>query len=405
MSLFDRLLPRGPVHILGQSEPEGTSSGSDRVEEAVPLVTLHLNGPEYGAAQDEQSSETFSNWMPGVYATAYLYEDQEGLNYLAGRGWESVKVPLRWERIQPNLLAPLDVAELRQLREFLDRCLVAGLKVVLDIHNYGIYFLHRGRQGVGMAIGSREVPVEAFADLWRRLAREFREHPAVIGYALCAEPQGSAGLTLEVWQQASQAAVTAIREEDRYSEIHVPGWDWSSVARWSANGGPWVRDDAPGRTRFMGHHYWDSDGSGKYERSYDDEVRAAQSKGWRARGHRDALHTKVLGELEAFVGWAQRHRVRVLIGELGWPWKQDSGKWNELGRVYLERCVDLDVPLTVWAAGAWADGLELLVYQGSPISALTPTAPVVEKLLDPGTFSRNGVARVPDTGERDDLEE
>jgi hypothetical protein len=49
----------------------------------------------------------------------------------------------------------------------------AGLRVILDMHNYGAYYLSDGTQGVRRPIGSDQVRVPHFVDVWRRLDVSF----------------------------------------------------------------------------------------------------------------------------------------------------------------------------------------------------------------------------------------
>ena len=346
-----------------------------------PQSQLHLNGPEYGVDYTAATG-TFSSANPGVYDSDYHYDTQASLDYLASRGWKVVKLPIRWERIQADLHGPLRESELTRLTAFLDRCQQAGLTVNLDIHNYGLYYRDIAGTGVRTAIGDPDLPISAFADLWRRLATELKDNPAVVVYNLCAEPQGDYGaLTAATWREASQAAVTAIREVDLRTEIHVGGFAWSSVAYWqNYNPAPWIIDPA-NNFRYVGHHYWDSDGSGGYSRTYAAEVTAAEQAGHVAGDLPTALHTRLLGELTRFSDWLINNNVRGCIGEAGWPYA--SSEWNALGDWYLEESTRRGIPLVHWQAGEWGDWDYMALYQGSPIDTARPNALVAESHFAP----------------------
>jgi aryl-phospho-beta-D-glucosidase BglC (GH1 family) len=187
-----------------------------------------------------------------------------------------VRLPFRWERLQPQLGQPLDPSELLRLQTAVAQAGAAGLKVVLDVHNYGAYYLSDGRQGVRRALGSDQVTKAHFADLWSRVSAAFAGNPAVMGYGLMNEPIGigsSVGLTpARRWEIFSQAAVDAIRARGDATTILVSGYFWSGAATWKANHPKaWIVDPL-GRFRYEAHHYFDRDHSGHYRTRYAQEL-------------------------------------------------------------------------------------------------------------------------------------
>ena len=191
-----------------------------------------VNGGEFGAPIDRRTAR-FSNRSPGKYNTWYHYDRAGTFKFLARREVGHVKIPFRWERLQPRLGGPLDRAEVGRIRDVVRRAKRAGLPVILDMHNYGAYYLFDGERGVRRPIGSDHVSIDDFADAWRRISRSFGDNEGVLAYALMAEPFGMprAGdrSPAEVWEQASQAAVTAIRGRDDDTLVSVPGYDWDAI--------------------------------------------------------------------------------------------------------------------------------------------------------------------------------
>jgi len=156
----------------------------------------------------------------------------------------------------------------------------AGLSVILDVHNFGGYYRDEGGRGVRLTVGSDELPSSALADLWRRLSAEFGAEPAVGGYTLMNEPaelEGRGELTpAQVWEQASQEALDAIRGNGDDTLVLVPGYDWAAVRGWAEeHPQAWIVDPLD-RFRYEAHHYWDADRSGRYEDRYADEVAGAR---------------------------------------------------------------------------------------------------------------------------------
>jgi endoglucanase len=115
--------------------------------------------------------------------------------------------------------------------------------------------------------------------VWRRISRAFKNHPAVVGYTTMTEPikiRPQHGRTsIQVWQRASQAALTAIRKTGDTKLVMVSGYHWSSAHNWPRwNPAPWINDPAD-NFLYEGHHYWDGDHSGGYAKTYQQEVAAS----------------------------------------------------------------------------------------------------------------------------------
>jgi hypothetical protein len=239
---------------------------------------INMSGGDFGTPGPLEATSTFSNANPGAYNAAYHYDTLQSYGYVASRGMSLVRLPVRWERVQPVLGGALNAAEVQRISDAIGRADAHGMRVILDIHNYGAYWLSDGSQGVRRAIGSAEVTVNHFATLWRLLSTSFRSTPGLVGYGLMNEPVGMAGPL--AWEQASQAAVTAIRQNGDTKLVLVPGYNWSGAQQWtSQHPRPWITDTAA-NVRYEAHHYWDRDSSGAYVNSYASEVSNAVARGY-----------------------------------------------------------------------------------------------------------------------------
>ena len=242
------------------------------------LRGLNVAGAEFATPVDEPSSP-FSNANAGLYGRDYLYPSQESLAYLAARGISFVRLPLRWERLQPRLGHALDRDEQRRLLSCVARARAAGLEVVLDVHNYGAYYLFSPSrdEGVRRAVGSRHVSNAHFANLWLQLSRMFKRNATVVGYGLMNEPVGMRGA--RAWESASRAAVRAVRSNGDGKRILVQSYFWGGVRQFHAYhpGGPWIKDP---NTWYEAHQYFDSDRSARYAATFDEEVVLAAKEGF-----------------------------------------------------------------------------------------------------------------------------
>lgn len=266
---------------LGDSESGVESANSQaRVFEAHPGAApwtrgITVNGGEFGSPIAAKRSQ-FSNENLGRYQTRYHYDRQHTFDYLAGRGVGHVRIPFRWERLQPQLGEALDADEVHRLKSVIGRARAAGLGVILDMHNYGAYYVSNGDEGIRRPIGSRQVSIADFVDAWRLISVEFSAVDGIIGYVLMAEPFDLSSVgrlsPVEVWEAASQRALNAIRATDDRRVVSVSGYAWSSLSRWTKiHPRGWIEDPAS-NFLYEAHHYWDRDYSGDYVHSYDAEV-------------------------------------------------------------------------------------------------------------------------------------
>lgn len=282
----------GTTYPLAVYEDRSSPPGIDTAQPQAAVVEAHRStagvmrgvnvaGGEFGAPVVDTTS-SFSNVNRGAYDRAYHYDSQPTFDYLASRGAKVVRIPFRWERVQPTLGAGLDLEEVRRLKAVAGRARAAGMKVILDLHNYGGYYLHDAASGRGVrhAIGSAAVPVTRFADLWRRLSGYFKGNDAVLGYGLMNEPVDMPGRA-KGWEQASQAAVDKIRTNGDGAVVFVSGYNWDGVQTFaSVHPRKWIVDYSR-RTRYEAHHYWDRDNSGDYPDPYDAELADAIARGFR----------------------------------------------------------------------------------------------------------------------------
>jgi Cellulase (glycosyl hydrolase family 5) len=251
---------------------------------------VNLSGGEFGApGGSDEGDEEFSNENPGTYDEDYHYDSQESLDYLASRGIDTVRLPFRWERIQPQIGGPLDADELDRLQAMVGRANSAGLQVILDVQNFGSYHLAQGDTVVRAAIGSEQLPVSAFADLWSRLSEAFDGAPGVLAYDLMNEPvylgadadlvsmEADEDLSgAKAWEGASQAAVDAIRARGDDTLIMVPSYGYSHPGEWAEwHPEAWINDPAD-NFRYEAHHYW----SAEQGESYDDDLAEAVDDGF-----------------------------------------------------------------------------------------------------------------------------
>jgi hypothetical protein len=221
----------------------------------------------------------FSNENPGEHGKNYLYPSATNLSYLRGRGHELIRLPFRWERVQPAPGGPLDSVELGRLRQAVTAIGAAGQIAILDVHNLEGYAFADGFA----PLGSERLSIKHFADLWRRLSSEFGDSDTVQGYDLLNEPMNMPG-GASTWEKASQAAVNAIRRSGDKTPVMVAGYHTNPQV---IGGGvfafvfnhpkAWIKDPLKERLRYTTHSYFGHYG---YEWSYQQS-----NDFWKQRGY------------------------------------------------------------------------------------------------------------------------
>ncbi|WP_160010870.1 glycoside hydrolase family 5 protein [Rhizobium sp. 18055] len=289
------------------------------------LQGINLSGAEFGDPG-------------GEYFKAYDYPSEETIAYFAGKGFNTVRLPFLWERLQPQLGKPLDEAEVKRLKDTVDLLRKQHLTIVLDPHNYASYNKTK--------IGNAPVTDTAFAEFWARLAVEFANQEDVI-FGLMNEPND---IATDVWLKAANAAIRTIRATGANNLILVPGTKWTGAHSWEtdgpggANGTVMLGIRDPRKNyAFEVHQYFDDDSSGTNSECTGND--------------------KALDAVTAMTAWARKNNTRVFLGEFGVS--QDKACVAGLSHVlnHLQANPDVWLGWTYWVAGDWWPESETLNVQ------------------------------------------
>lgn len=148
--------------------------------------------------------------LPGVYGDDYSYDSAATLAAVADRGHTLIRLPFRWERIQPTRGAALNATELGRLQTFVANARAEGMRVILDVHNYARYIDSSAAGGLERVLGTANLPVSSLVDLWTRLSTAFKNDPDVDydlmnePHDLVAVPGGFTGTTRYDWSDGVQ---------------------------------------------------------------------------------------------------------------------------------------------------------------------------------------------------------
>ena len=312
--------------VLSPEQPSATPSLATTTATATPSALLPAIGVCMSGLED-------GDRVPGKPDVDYGIPKAWEYQYFASKHLTMIRLPFKWERIQPTLSGPLDPFMLSVLKGQLAIAAALNMTILLDCHNYARYgdYVINGTTG--------PLTSDVFADLWLRIATEFNGMQGLHGYDLMNEPHDMPDL--HVWPQAAQAAINAIRSVDKLTPIYVEGNQWSGAAQWQQNNPDFPLIDPQDKLVYSTHCYLDRDGSGTHF-NWQEEVR-----------HNVTVH---IGEqrLSNFLSWKQTHGVRGHLGEMGAGYDDDG--WFE--------ALDLSLQLVQ------AAGMEM-TYANTPTHAHT----------------------------------
>ncbi|MDW7691366.1 glycoside hydrolase family 5 protein [Flammeovirgaceae bacterium SG7u.111] len=297
------------------------------------LFTLLLNGgvlaqTPFGV---NLAGAEFESEIPGKFNVNYTYPTASELDYYKSKGLMLVRLPFRWERIQPTLNSSLDPVELKRIKDFVQSAKERNIVVLLDLHNYCRYELN----GKSEIIGSKNLSIAHFKDVWSKLSAEFKNTPTIWGYGIMNEPHDL--LSSTSWFSMAQEAISGIRKNDTKTRIVVAGDSWSSAERWvKASDNLKNLSDPSNNLVFEAHVYFDDNASGMYAKNYDEEY---------------AYPNIGVDRVKPFVNWLKTNKLKGFIGEYGVPSKDK--RWlvplDNFLRYLKANCING----TYWAGGPW----------------------------------------------------
>lgn len=240
---------------------------------------LNISGAEYGE-------------FDGVEGVNFTYPSASTMSYFADKAFDTVRLPFKWERLQPRLGEAFERTELERLKTSVAGLREKGFIVILDPHNFGYYS--------GNNIGSAEVSPRQFAQFWIRLAAEFANEDG-IAFGLMNEPHDIAPT---VWLDAANQAIAGIRAVGARNLILVPGTHWSGVVTWAEDFGRGSNAttmlgvvDPIDNFAFEVHQYMDKDLSGTNEACVNADL--------------------AVDGMVKLAGWLRTHGKRAFLGEFG----------------------------------------------------------------------------------------
>ncbi|MQA65630.1 MAG: cellulase family glycosylhydrolase [Alphaproteobacteria bacterium] len=270
----------------------------------------------------------FGKKIPGTHGRDYIYPNANDIDYFLSKGFNTIRLPFKWERLQPKLGGPLEPEELMRIDRVVAHAAAKKAYVILDPHNFARY--------KGEVIGSSSVRGRKFGDFWKALAAHYKNHSYVI-FGLMNEPHTISAYN---WRRAVDAAIRGIRGQGAKNLILVPGTHRSGAHSWLSSDGGMSNAEAlqsvkdPANNLLIEvHQYLDSDFSGRSGSCQSESVGVTA--------------------LQQFTDWARRNNHRAFLSEFAGGANETCMKAMEQMLTYMENNADVWTGWAYWAAGAW----------------------------------------------------
>jgi endoglucanase len=295
------------------------------------LTGINLAGAEFNAKK-----------LPGIFNKDYTYPTSLELSYIAAQRANVIRLPFRWERLQPEIDKPLNSEELLRLKTAVDSAHAVGLCVILDVHNYAKYY--------EQTLAGQALLQNAFINFWLLLAKEFNAPEKTI-YGLMNEP---IYMPQNEWTALAKRTLTALRTSNNTNFVMIGGGGWNGLHSWFK-----VKDGISNADAFAGlkdplnrtiievHQYADSDYSGTTNECLP-------------TSHFD-------GKFIRIQEWAHANQLKLFLGEFG---VATSLNCLETLRGFLQLMAGSDWKgWTYWAGGRWWGDYSFALSTVEPVSA------------------------------------
>jgi endoglucanase len=330
--------------------------------------------------------------MPNMNFTVPRKAD---VTYMASQGYTKNRLPIQWELLQPMLHDTFADAAAQAaigapgafhagyagyINDVLDAHAAAGIKCIIDLHNYCRYQDFRF-QSDGSVTGltspsntllrayttsSSQVQVRImalaagatlkitnFTDFWTRVASKWKDHPGFGGYGLMNEPHdlpqpgsiapSTSGEDLTIWPTFAQAAIKAIRLVDPVNPIYLSGNEWDAAMTIGTRNPMWPLVGT--NLIYEVHMYLDAFSNG-YAFDYDTEVAKKFSAG---EGSVSISSNTAYNRVKMAIDWAATHNVKLALTEIGMP--VDDVRWETMFNKGITYARQQGVEIYSWMGG------------------------------------------------------
>ena len=300
-------------------------------------------------------AEFAGNKLPGINNKDYVFPNEKDIKIFADFGFQLIRLPFKWERLQPVLEKDFDKQYLANIKKVVIEANKYEVKVVLDVHNYGTY--------KGDKIGTDIVTQQAFNHLWFHLAKQFKNNDNVL-FGIMNEPNKHSALE---WFPIAQGALASIRKAGAKQKVLIPSTYWSNAHRFNKKDGLYSNadllqniQDPENNFVFEVHTYFDKDNSGRH-----------------ATCPKEDIGIKRLREITS---WLQDNNFQAFLGEFGASKNEDCLKIMTDTLAFIDENSNAWYGWSYWGASRWFGDYIYNVYP--PEVEMFPQAAILKSYIE-----------------------
>lgn len=289
-----------------------------------------------------------------VYGTNCKFVSNAEVDRCIANGMNTFRLLFTWEALQPAPYNDIN-ANVGNYKIYADKLFALvtyitskGANVILDIHgDIDAGFAAYRSVKVGALYDGHKIE-DLLENLWRQLARKYKDNPRVL-YGITNEPHD---ISAAVWYACAQKVLNGIRSEGATAAIIMPGTDWTGAGSWTwHNSAGWNLSDPLNNTQVQVHLYLDANAGGGTTEIVSPTIGVERMKG--------------------VVEWARSKGLKVYLGEIGLSASNPIGQqaWNNLHN-YLLANRDVCSGFAFWALGPkfWWDSYRFTLNNGTGTS-------------------------------------
>jgi len=247
-----------------------------------------------------------------------LYVQEEYFELIKEAGFDFVRLPVRWsthaDESEPYAIDP---AFFFRVDQVVDWALERDLVIIIDFHHY--------EEVMSDPWGNKE----RYLGIWKQVAERYQDYPSNVLFELLNEPNDQ--LNASLWNEYLLEALNVVRKTNPGREVILGPVNWNAY--------DWVNTlDVPNDEHIIVtfHYYLPF----QFTHQGADWVEGSDPWLGTTWDGVDAEKAEITRHFDSVADWAQRHNVRILLGEFGAYSEapQDSRlRWTEFVRSEAER--------------------------------------------------------------------
>jgi endoglucanase len=296
------------------------------------------------------------------------------IDYFKTKGVGVIRLLFSWERMQSKLWGPLPAAGpgyaayFTNFKNVVDYATSLGIVVIIEPWQADASGGAGGAMWRGELVGSANVNLYAFADLWKKLATIFKDNKRV-EYGLVNEPNH---MSTMVWWTIAQKCIDYIRAAGATTNIYVPGNGYSGPEWWTQD---WYDTASPKRSNAYGWLNVNGVGRGLWDPLKKSVAEVHLYLNADSSGSTTGIVSQTIARerLSVALNEAAAHGYRIFVGEIGcYAGNQlASAAWADFVK-YVTANSSVCTGYTWWAAG-WPGWWDDVAANGGGHFSITPT--------------------------------